>query len=220
MIAISAKKRHGKDTVADYICASRGYTKYALASPFKNSIVEFSYGIITDDMIQGNGYDREQKFFFNGDHVAEMYKSILCHFGYHASIYTVNWEPIRSKNEWSVRELMQTIGTDIGCDQVDRLIWMHPLAKMVHNTTKIVVSDCRQEHEMELMRKFGATVIHVINPYIENSDTHITERGLEIQPDDYVISNPFNPKWNDEEKQQSLLNLHHIIEEVLCELGL
>lgn len=219
MIAISAKKRHGKDTVADYICASRGMVKYALASPFKKAIVAFSGYYITEEMIDGVNYDREQEFFFNGDHVVEMFKSILREFGYHAATYNVDWEPIRSKSNWSVRKLMQTIGTDIGCNQVDTLIWMHPLAKKIHQgQNNLVISDCRQDHEMTLMRKLGARVIHVVNPYIKNTDTHSTEVGLPVWHNDIVIRNNYNPEWDESKKKDSLMKLHAQIEAVLNEL--
>jgi len=219
MIAISARKRHGKDTVADYICASRGMVKYALASPFKRAIVACSDYWITEEMIDGINYDREQEFFFNGDHVVEMFKSILREFGYHAAVYSVDWRPIRAKSNWSVRSLMQTIGTDIGCNQVDKLIWMHPLAKKIWcGQDNLVISDCRQEHEMTLMRQFGATVIHVINPLIRDTDTHITEAGLAVEAGDTIIYNEFDPSWGDSQKAESLKKFHARIEEVLSEL--
>lgn len=219
MIAISAKKRHGKDTVADYICTSRGMVKYALASPFKKAIVAYSDYWITEEMIDGINYDREQEFFFNGEHVVEMFKSILREFGYHAAVYSVDWEPIRSKSNWSVRSLMQTIGTDIGCNQVDTLIWMHPLAKKIHqDQSNLVISDCRQEHEMKLMRQLGAKVIHVVNPYIKDTDTHSTEAGLAVEDYDIIIYNNYNPEWDESKKKDSLTKLHAQVEAVLNEL--
>jgi len=219
MIAISAKKRHGKDTVADYICASRGMVKYALASPFKKAIVACSDYWITEEMIDGINYDREQEFFFNGDHVVEMFKSILREFGYHAAVYSVDWRPIRAKSMWSVRSLMQTIGTDIGCNQVDTLIWMHPLAKKIYQGQhNLVISDCRQEHEMTLMRQLGAKVIHVVNPHIKDTDTHSTEAGLAVEDFDIIIHNNYNPEWDESKKKDSLIKLHAQIEAVLNEL--
>lgn len=219
MIAISAKKRHGKDTVADYICQSRGYTKYALASVFKELLPIYLHYYLTPQMVEGNGYDRESMIFIPGQTVVSAFKIILSELGYHASIYTVDWEPIQLCNQWSVRKLMQTIGTDIGCNQVDKLIWMHNLAKKIWvGQSNLVISDCRQEHEMSLMRQFGATVIHVVNPLIKNTDEHITEAGLAIEPFDIVIYNDYDPSWPEQKQKESLNKLHMRIEAVLDEL--
>lgn len=220
MIVLSAKKRHGKDTVADYICATRScYSKYALATPFKEALITFSNGLITRKMIMGDGYDRERPFFMNGGHVKEMFISILNHLGYYAARYTVDWEPISSKHLWSVRELMQTIGTDIGCNQVDKYIWMHAFVRAKQQTpNKLIVTDCRQQHEVDMMRKLRCQVIHIVNPLLPNTDEHITEQGLTIQSKDKVIYNVFDTSWTDAKKKESLITLHSTIEKVLNEL--
>ncbi len=220
MIVLSAKKRHGKDTVADYICTARPcYSKYALATPFKESLIEFSYGIITREMIVGDVYDREQQFYLCGKYVKEIFIEILNHLGYDAARYTVDWDSVTSKNTWSVRELMQTIGTDIGCNQVDKYIWMHSFIRAKKQTTsKLLITDCRQQHEVDMLRKLQYKVIHIVNPLLCDTDEHITERGLAILPQDKVIYNEFSTSWDDAKKKESLYKLHNTIEQVLNEL--
>lgn len=218
IIALSAKKRHGKDTVADYICEHHGFKKYALASAFKPLIAKYLHQYVTSDMVEGINYDREQLIDIPGKDVVYAFKSIISELGYYASNFVIDWEPIESKDQWSVRQLMQTIGTDIGCNQVDRLIWMHPFINRMQWGEDLVVSDCRQDHEMDIMRDVGAKVIHVINPLIKNTDTHITEAGLEIDPFDIIIYNNFDPTWNESRRADSLKKLYLRIEAVLDEL--
>ena len=191
LIALSAKKRNGKDTAAAYISKKYNFTKYALASPFKKLLCsEFGF---TNDQINGYGFDREKYLGIPGKAVAGRFKNILISMGYSAYVYTIDWSPIENKNDWSIRTLMQTIGTDIGCNQVDKLIWMHPMVDAFLGTENLIVSDARQIVEINLLRKLGAKVIHINNPWIQNTDTHITEAGLPILDDDVVIENSFNP---------------------------
>lgn len=197
LIALSARKRHGKDTTADYICKQYGCVKYALASPFKDGLASYLSKYITRENIEGSdGFDREEHLNIPGDAVVQAYKNILRDHGYFASEYNIEWDTYLNTHWWSIRKLMTTIGTDIGVNQVDKLIWMHPLIQVLSENENVVVSDCRQEHEMVLMRKFGAIVMHIINPHITDTDTHITERGLAIIDGDKVIQNRFDSSWS------------------------
>ncbi|MDP1183728.1 hypothetical protein Q6285_31190, partial [Klebsiella pneumoniae] len=57
-----------------------------------------------------------------------------------------------------------------------------------------VVPDCRQSHEISVLRAMGATIIHVENPNSEkNSNNHITEAGLKTEEGDLVIQNTRSP---------------------------
>ena len=191
LIALSAKKRHGKDTLADYIVDKYKFSKYALASPFKELLCkEFEF---TNDQINGYGFDREKYLGVLGKTVVNRFKNVLNKLGYYASVYNIDWSFIENDDLWSIRKLMQTIGTDIGCNLVDKLIWMHPMVERYNNGENLIISDCRQDHEMQLMRNFNALVIHIINPNIIDNDSHITEAGLPILDGDIVIRNNFDP---------------------------
>ena len=214
LIALSAKKRHGKDTTADYICDKYGFHKYVLASPFKQLMCNH-FGF-TQSEVNGINFDRESILNFSGVFVAEKFKKILISMGYSAYVYTIDWSPIENKNDWSIRTLMQTIGTDIGCNQVDKLIWMHPMVDAFLKYENLIVSDARQIAEINLLRKLGAKVIHINNPWIHNNDTHITEAGLPILDDDVVIENSFNQINSDTQYiNDCLRGLHSKIDEVI-----
>lgn len=229
LIAISAQKRCGKDTAANYMVDRYGYVKYALARPFKDMIVE-RFPMITKEMIDGINYDREQIIEgLESKVVFSKFMDILITLGY-ADVVSeygkIDWSVVYDVKEWSVRKLMQSIGTDIGCNQVDKLIWMRPMIdlhiELAEQGKGLVISDCRQDHEMDVMREFNALVIHIQNPYVVSKDEHITEKGLPIKEGDPVIINEFNPKYEDNPSycRIKLIELQDKIDDILYEHGI
>jgi hypothetical protein len=214
LITLVGKKRHGKDTVADYFSNTYGYTKYALANPIKCHLME-EFGF-TADQVNGINFDREKYLGIPGSAVSNRFKKILNKLEYYASVPNIDWTFIEEDNNWSVRKLLQILGTEIGVVQVDKLIWMHPMVERYNNGENLIISDCRQEHEINLCRKFGSKVIHIINPFIINDDTHITERGLPILDGDFVIENNYDPlKESYDYNILSLNTLYNKIDEVM-----
>lgn len=216
IIAISAKKRCGKDTAADYISAKYGYTKYALATPFKKMLCKHFH--FSEDMINGIGYDREQTLDITFSLIKEKFEDILKDLGYSDTVIeTINWDVLKDVKKWSVRRLMQAIGTDIGCDQVDKYIWMHPVVKLDNENVPLLISDCRQDHEMEVLRTLDALVIHIINPLDTNRDDHITERGLPAADHDPIIINAFDASQADDPNycKEKLRILYEAIDQIL-----
>ena len=92
---------------------------------------------------------------------------------------------INKKYEWSIRRLMQTLGTDLVVS-VRRDYWLEFISD---NNCDIILTDIRQIHEMEYCRKNNAKVIFVVKDGIISSDSHITERGLEPMASDIIIQN-------------------------------
>lgn len=196
IIAISAKKRHGKDTVANIISDNFDFAKYALATPFKEGMMkhfDFTY-----EQMNGIGFDREKDLNLDKEYIITKFICILKDLNYTPEdIAAVDWDVVRELETTSIRRLMQCIGTDIGCNQVNKFIWMYPMFDMYSELQKrglgIIISDCRQDHEMAWMRENGAAVIHVHNPNIIDSDDHATEAGLPFHIGDHTIINDFNP---------------------------
>lgn len=227
LIAISAKKRCGKDTAAIMIIDGMGTNygepnavSYALAKPIKEALMRglnsCHQPVIVngerifrrwtmDDMNGLSDVDREEDLLMdcNDAHVilksawsyTELRKPELKKF------HTQAWnliEDITSSDFkdslWSVRTLMQTFGTDVGVN-ADKIIWMRFLADVyieaIRDNITLIVTDCRQDHEMDIMRRMGALVMHIDRPGHSDVDvdTHITEKGLNREPDDIVISN-------------------------------
>ncbi|UOX40522.1 deoxynucleoside monophosphate kinase [Aeromonas phage GomatiRiver_11] len=207
IVALSAKKRCGKDTVGD-ILTDKGFVKYALAEPIKRFLVNainndrklplFVKHFSFDD-INGFGYDREEGLPISNDDVYRIMRSAWMNVCDDIGIkYTYEHTGViadavlGNRKVWSIRRLMQTLGTDIGC-KIDKNIWTDYLKRFKenHDNIDLVVTDCRQPWELETLREMGAEVIHILRSdtgviYIDN---HSTERGLPIEDGDHVINN-------------------------------
>lgn len=224
LIFIIGKKRSGKDTTADYLADNYNTKKFQLAGPIKDTLAQcWNPGLkdrtgidLTRDMFEGKGYDREQILLLNNKDVIDYMTNCVYHLlryklkaakrengffvhdnGDFSFTGKSKIEALINKNTkpWTVRRLMQTLGTDIFCDMVDRMYWLKLFAidyvDSFHDDLDFyIVPDTRQDHELDAARAMGATVIHVVRPGNESSqDTHITEAGLPIRDGDIVITN-------------------------------
>lgn len=224
LLFLIGKKRSGKDTTADYIMDNFNAGKHQLAGPIKDALADAlltewyhdetrEFPRITRSMIEGIDYDREQDLHLSEKDVIRILANAV-EFVHHdlplpCVVYDTDKEILdgdtiqairdavinKSVEPWSIRRLMQTLGTDIVCDKLDRMYWvkrfMLVMADKFNEHDYFIVPDTRQDHELDVARAMGATVIHVVRPENEGSkkDTHVTERGLPIRENDIVINN-------------------------------
>ncbi|ADG60055.1 gp1 dNMP kinase [Acinetobacter phage Acj9] len=222
LIAIVGQKRSGKDTAANVICDEFDTERYQLALPIKWALNEAyndlglkkSSGVILSfNDFDGEGIDREQPILIsNSDAYNLMYRALKllqtngCNlvralpllpdgenlFGFDAIAKLCT----ESNNQpWSIRRMMQVLGTDIVVNHIDREFWNRcMMATYIDCRNKdrdlFLVKDVRQEHELSLMRDLGALIIFVKRDDInKNIDTHITEAGLTPVEGDIIIEN-------------------------------
>lgn len=218
------KKRSGKDTTADYIMDNYNAFKHQLAGPIKDAltfgyqsaVMAYDYNrvhpILTRKEWEGEGYDRETKLNLSNDQVVLIMEAAMWYLHTELNIKTVRFSSNRELNagpfgvvkqvinsieeDWSVRRLMQALGTDIMVNHFDRMYWVKWFSVVYMDSFDktfeyFIVPDTRQDHELDAARAMGATVIHVVRPNNESSkvDTHITEAGLPIREGDTVIIN-------------------------------
>ena len=196
--AIHGKKRVGKDTVAMMIHNATGALPYALAYPIHESLAyafdKIEYNI-TYKMVSGQTpFDRERGFFSDSE-----VKRIL----HHALDWNHRKRPfpkleiarahsivdqieLRDDELWSVRRLMQALGTDIVV-RVRPYYWLDAVEPLAINND-IVVIDVRQQHELDFFRSRDAAIMFVYRQ-TNLSDNHVTEQGLEPIPTDFIIHN-------------------------------
>lgn len=126
-----------------------------------------------------------------------------------SQIDTLLW---KTSDFWCVRRFMQVLGTDIVVNMIDTQFWNRCMInEFLDSDSKdipyFIISDIRQEHEIQLMRDLGATIIFVEREDSINKnriDDHITEQGLISCEGDIVIKN-----------SGSLSDLKHKILEVI-----
>ena len=155
LIGILGKKRHGKDTIADYLVRQYGYTKREFADPLKEAC-KAVFGF-TDDQVYGELKETKDPFWkVTPRHVLQY----------------VGTELFRNQ-----------IGTII--PHVGKDIWVQALLKNVDTIRKnnpnanIVVTDVRFPNEVDIIRSIGGIVIRINRPSINTTiDTHSSE--LEI----------------------------------------
>lgn len=221
LIFLSGVKRSGKDTTADYIMENYNAYKHQLAGPIKNALT-YAWGVfaanagypcLTRKEFEGIDYDRETNLNLTKLEVITIMEQAFCYLNSKSPIKgvfvfddegqeAVNFASYNKiidtiniiEDQWSVRRLMQALGTDLIVDNFDRMYWVKLFAldyldKFGTDLDFYIVPDTRQDHEMDAARAMGATVIHVARPGQVSTDTHITEAGLPIHKGDTVITN-------------------------------
>lgn len=194
IITLSAKARCGKDTAASYILDKLpNSVSYALAACFKESIANHFSDLITRDDVFGFGVDRNSyMIYIERNDFIERVERILEDFGYHVDDLGIDWSVVDDNNGWTIRRIMQVVGTDIGVNQIDTNIWLKEFEKAMFSLEQIydtvVMVDCRQTHEIEFVRERGGSVIHILRD-TGLTDDHITEQGLPIEDGDFVVEN-------------------------------
>lgn len=194
IITLSAKARCGKDTAASHILDKLpNSVSYALAACFKESIATHFADILTRDDVFGFGVDRNSYLLYiERNDFIERVERIYEDFGYRTDDLGVDWSVIDDNNGWTIRRIMQVVGTDIGVNQIDTNIWLKEFEKAMFSLEQIydtvVMVDCRQTHEIEFVRERGGSVIHILRD-TGLTDDHITEQGLPIDDEDFVVEN-------------------------------
>ena len=96
----------------------------------------------------------------------------------------------------SARELMQSMGTDWGRDQIHQDLWvwlaeqnLELLGQANETASGFVISDLRFENEAAFVREKGGLVIHLLREDAPDVNSHISESGIAIHDNDIVLHN-------------------------------
>ena len=88
----------------------------------------------------------------------------------------------------SPRQMLQTLGTEWGRNQVCADFWIMMADLRLVNGTKLIISDVRFENEATWVRKNGI-LLHVTRPDTLGVSPHTSENGIEANDRDILISN-------------------------------
>jgi hypothetical protein len=167
IIAISAKKQHGKDTVASII---QEYTN----NKFK--IVKFADKLkdFVCDLINCSRENLENEEFKNKELGEE-------------------WDYIDNnsfKQKMTPRRLLQIIGTEAMRNNVHKNVWINATMSSYCERCNWIITDLRFENEFTSLKKYDAVTIRVNRPSILENDDHPSETSLDNNKEfNYYINN-------------------------------
>jgi hypothetical protein len=205
LIGLSGKKRSGKDTSGKFLSEITGSRTYALAYPIK-AICSEMFGLTQEDL-DGETKEMVQTFkikdwrenilYFSNKHFPE-YRSPfsddeLCDLFYKTVLYPC----LVSENEksqtaivkLSPRKIMQYFGTEFG-RKMDGDLWIKLAHREFEAWGSLIVTDVRFDNEAQWIRDNNGVVVKVVNDRISsNSDSHVSERGVNREFISYTIEN-------------------------------
>lgn len=90
----------------------------------------------------------------------------------------------------TVRQAMQTLGTEWGRGTLSDDIWIRQFERRVtqNPTANWVVDDCRFDNEAKVVRELGGVVVEVRRPGFDFSREHASEAGISPELVDMVVS--------------------------------
>jgi hypothetical protein len=92
----------------------------------------------------------------------------------------------------SPREILQKIGTELFRDGIHQDTWIEAFKRRASQFSHVVCSDCRFPNEAEVVQELGGTLIKIVNPLLDRTDTasqHPSETSVELLTPDWVIQN-------------------------------
>lgn len=166
IIGLLAKKRHGKDTVADYLVEKYDFTKDAFANPIKEAC-----GLLF-------GFSHEQLY-------GDLKEEIDPNWGItpRTVMQFVGTEVFRH----DINKIIPNIGSNF---------WVNSFRARFNNSVKnnknfkVVIADMRFPNEVDEIHKMGGLVIKIERSGISSSDEHESETSIDkIENYDILLEN-------------------------------
>jgi hypothetical protein len=194
IIAFSGVKFSGKDTAAEALIKNYNFKRIGLADKLKDICAEV-FNISREDM--DNPSKKESQFAENLTislrHITDLIRKIQ-HDGFVFDMeeaYVEIRKNFYGKNLTSIRDMLQTVGTDICRTYIADDIWLQYVKKEVSSPyEKFVITDARFENERNFFKAMGAVLILIKRPGLQNNSTHISENQLgEESSYDVIVNN-------------------------------
>jgi hypothetical protein len=160
LIGICGYKRHGKDTLGDYLVKHHGYTKIAFADALKDAC-KCIFGF-NDEQLYGNLKETNDEFWKTSPRKALQF---------------VGTELFRLQ----ISELLPEVNEDIWVKVVENKILQNP-------DKRYVITDVRFANELALIKKYKGLSIKVQRD-IKIDDEHISESFIDQLETDCIIKN-------------------------------
>ena len=187
IIGIAGKMRSGKGVLSEYLHEKYGYTVMAFYEPLKDICTNLLGLDSVEELDLLKNTNKPIAMYFSGDlcdRFADAFEVEKRFFS----------EVMLGKEIHSIRELLQTIGTDVlrAYDEdwhVNRVIGR--IIDAVSKGEKVVVADVRFPNEKAKIESIGGEVYY-INRVVEDERVgHIAENSLSPTdfPDEHVLNN-------------------------------
>lgn len=197
IIAFSGNKFVGKDTAAEILIKRHGFKRIGLADKLKDicsEVFEISRFAMDNPYLKEVNFEKpviittknidsllrrvqRDGFEFNFE---DTFRDICKNF--HGKILT------------SIRDILQTVGTDIYRNFIQDNIWLEYIKKEIIPTSNIVITDARFKNERDFLKEIGAVLVLIKRSGYENTSTHISENQLGSDSEyDVVVTNEDTP---------------------------
>jgi hypothetical protein len=193
IIAFSGVKFAGKDTAAEVLIRSYGFKRIGLADKLKD-ICSDVFNVPRQHM--DDPTMKEAPFTIpvsiSSIHVDTLLRT-LARDGYafeFYSTYEILCENFMGKILTSIRDMLQTVGTDICRTFIQDDIWLSYVKTAVKiREVPIVITDARFKNERDYLKSLGAVLVLVKRSGLSNVSSHISENQLGEDSDYDVIVN-------------------------------
>ena len=175
VVGIAGYARSGKDTIADYLVESEGYTKISFSTPMKEAMYRLNPRITINENVN-------QPLRIGVD------------------IY--GWEGLKERSP-DIRGLLQRFGTEVGREMFDEDFWVDYALNSIPDGGKAVIADVRYPNEANAIRALGGKVFRVERDGVGPANSHASENALDGYEYDGTIYNQGTIRglYNDVETQ-------------------
>jgi|688.fasta_scaffold31150_11 hypothetical protein len=161
IIGVAGWARSGKDTVADHLVSSHGYTKFSFATPMREALYRLNPKITVNEV-----------------------QSTPIRIG--VDVY--DWEGLKERSP-DVRVLLQRFGTEVGREMFGEDFWVNYALDSIPDGTKAVIADVRYPNEADAIKKLGGKVFRVRRNGVVAANEHASESALNDYEFDSIIDN-------------------------------
>jgi hypothetical protein len=197
IIAFSGVKFAGKDTAAEGLIRSYGFKRIGLADRLKD-ICSHVFSICRKDMDDPSKKETafEEPISINSEHIRDLL-DLLRFDGFLFDMESTCRDICKNfigKILTSIRDMLQTVGTDICRTYIQDDIWLCYIKSLITPAHNYVITDARFKNERDYLKDLGAILILIKRPGYESKSTHISENQLGLDSDyDVVVDNISTP---------------------------
>jgi len=178
IIALSGKKRVGKNVFADVLCKKYGFNQVAIADPLRNLCSRVFYLDYTNDALKDERIQRIHVDFHDVDNIRKIVEN---EWGYTISEDARNeLEELHGAGIDTPRDALRLVGNMLR-EHVAPNIWIElAAAKIKELGGRVIITDARFENEREFFRQIGAVTVLIKR----NDNGETTEHEFDLGSDD------------------------------------